>query len=173
MSKKYSASDDSKTDDQIKPVDFDIPASDVSGPDSQVEELTADLKRLQAEFINYKSRVEVEKVALSRIYKAQVIKDLLPVIDDLERALSHQPEDLKGNKWADGVTKVYDRLQKQLEKLGVTRIDALNQPFNPELHEAIHAEGEGDDVTVSEVLQSGYQLEDQVIRHALVKVVHA
>lgn len=138
--------------------------------DTRVDELTADLKRVQAEFINYKARMENEKAMLSQISKAQVIKDLLPVIDDLERALQHLPEDLKDNKWAQGVQKAYDRLQKQLEKLGISKIEALNHPFNPELHEAIHSEGEGDHEVVSEVMQNGYQLGNQVIRHSLVKV---
>lgn len=138
--------------------------------DQQILDLTNDLKRIQAEFINYKSRAEAEKLAVMSVSKAQVIKDLLPVIDDLERALSHQPEDLKDHKWAEGVAKVYDRLQKQLEKLGVKKIEALNQPFDPSLHEAISVEGEGDHQTVSEVLQNGYRLGDQIIRHTIVKV---
>lgn len=138
----------------------------------QIEELTLDLKRVQAEFINYKNRAEAERAVTADFAKSQVIKDLLPVIDDLERALAHQPEDLKENKWAEGVSKVYDRLQKQLEKLGVRKIEALNQQFDPNLHEAISVEGEGDHQVVSEVLQNGYILGDQVIRHTIVKVIN-
>ena len=137
-----------------------------------IGELTADVQRVQAEFINFKKRAEDEKAMLSQFSKSQVIKDLLPVIDDLERALQHQPAELKDNKWAEGVSKVYDRLQKQLEKLGVAKIEALNQPFDPNLHEAVQVEGEGDDQIVSDVLQSGYELNGQVIRHAVVKVLH-
>lgn len=139
---------------------------------SQVNELTADLQRLQAEFINYKNKVESEKALLGQFAKSQTIKDLLPVIDDLERALAHQPEELSNNKWVEGVSKVYDRLQKQLEKLGVTQIEALNQPFDPHFHEAVQVEGEGDQQVVSEVLQNGYKLHDQIIRHAVVKVIN-
>lgn len=139
---------------------------------SQLEELTADLQRIQAEFINYKNRVEAEKAALSEFSKAQTIKDLLPVIDDLERALAHLPEELADNKWAQGTQKVHDRLVKQLEKLGVTKLKALNQSFNPELHEAVQVEGDGDQQVVSEVLQDGYMFGDQVIRHAVVKVTN-
>lgn len=133
-------------------------------------ELLADLQRIQAEFINYKTRVEAEKLALSDYAKAQVIKDLLPVIDDLERALAHLPENLKEDKWAQGAQKVYDRLVKQLEKLGVKKIEALNQPFNPELHEAVQVEGEGSHQVVSEVLQNGYTAGNTVIRHVVVRV---
>lgn len=137
----------------------------------EVKELTADLQRLQAEFINYKTRVESEKAILSEFAKVNVVKDLLPVIDDLERALAHLPEDLTDNKWAQGAQKVYARLQAQLQKMGVTLISAIDQPFDPELHEAVSAEGDGDHKVVSEVLQNGYKLGDSVIRHAVVKVV--
>lgn len=136
----------------------------------QIEELTSDLQRIQAEFINYKNRMETEKATVSQFSKAQTIKELLPVIDDLERALSHLPGHLKEDKWALGVRSVYDRLQKQLEKLGVKKIDALNQPFDHHLHEAVQMDGEGDAQVVSEVLQNGYLFGDQVIRHAAVKV---
>jgi len=143
---------------------------DQPAEDAQVAALTADLQRIQAEFINYKNRVEVEKATLSQFAKAQTIKELLPVIDDLERALSHTPSELADNKWAQGVSTVYARVQKQLEKLGVTKIDAHGKPFNPELHEAVQVEGEGGREVISEVLQNGYIIGDQVIRHAIVKV---
>ena len=138
--------------------------------DAAMQELTADLQRVQAEFINYKQRTQEEKQQLSQFSKSQVIKDLLPVIDDLERALGHTPEDLQENKWAQGVQKVYTRLQTQLQKLGVTKIEALNQPFDPEFHEAVQVEGDGDIQTVSDVLQNGYKLDSLIIRHATVKV---
>lgn len=137
---------------------------------SQIEELTNDLKRVQAEFVNYKNRAENEKAILSQFSKVQVIKDLLPVIDDLQRALHHVPEELKDNKWAQGTQKVYDRLQKQLEKLGVKKIEALHQVFNPVFHEAVQAEGDGEQEIISEVLQDGYTLGDVVVRYATVKV---
>ncbi|MCB9822958.1 nucleotide exchange factor GrpE [Candidatus Nomurabacteria bacterium] len=145
---------------------LDVPSND------QVAELTADLQRLQAEFINYKSRVESEKAMLSQFAKVNVVKELLPVIDDLERALAHLPEDLTDNKWAQGAQKVYTRLQSQLQKMGVSVILAIDQPFNPELHEAVSAEGDGDHQVVSEILQNGYMLGDTVIRHAVVKVTN-
>lgn len=140
--------------------------------EQHIQEITADLQRVQAEFINFKNRSEQEKVQLASFAKSQVVRDLLPVIDDLERALSHLPEDLAENKWAQGVQKVHARLSQQLEKIGIKQIDALNKPFDPNLHEAVQAEGDGDNQIVSEVLQNGYVLGDIVIRHAIVKVVH-
>jgi molecular chaperone GrpE len=138
--------------------------------EQHISELTQDLQRVQAEFINFKKRSQDEKSQLSDFAKSQVIKDLLPVIDDLERALAHQPKDLENNKWAEGVKKIHERLTKQLEKLGVSKIEALNQPFNPELHEAVEVDGEGDTQIVSDVLQNGYKLNNRVIRHVIVKV---
>lgn len=138
--------------------------------DQQIQDLTADIQRVQAEFINFKNRNEQEKAQLSDFTKSQVIKDLLPVIDDLERALNHLPENLKEDKWAQGVQKVHGRLLKQLEKLGVKKIEALNQPFDHNLHEAVQVEGEGENQVVAEVLQNGYTLGNQVVRHAAVKV---
>lgn len=140
---------------------------------SREEELLGDLQRIQAEFINYKNRVEQEKATLAQHSKAQTVKELLPVIDDLERALAHLPNNLKEDKWAQGTQKVYDRLITQLEKLGVQRIKALNQPFDPHFHEAVQVEGEGDEQLVSEVLQNGYQLGEHIIRHAIVKVINS
>jgi molecular chaperone GrpE len=69
--------------------------------EQRIAELTHDVQRIQAEFINYKNRAENEKLALAEFAKSQVVKDLLPVIDDLERALAHQPKELKDNKWAE------------------------------------------------------------------------
>ena len=138
----------------------------------QVQDLTADLQRVQAEFINYKTRTEQEQTQLGAYAKSQVIKDLLPVIDDLERALTHQPADLKDDKWAQGVASVHGRLVKQLEKLGIKKLEALGQHFDPNLHDAVQVEGEGSEQIVSEVVQNGYTMGDQVIRHAVVKVVN-
>jgi molecular chaperone GrpE len=138
--------------------------------EQHIGELTQDLQRVQAEFINFKKRSEDERNQLSDFAKSQVVKDLLPVIDDLDRALAHQPKELENDKWAQGVKKIHERLEKQLEKLGVSKIEALDELFNPELHEAVQVDGEGDMQTVAEVLQNGYTLNDRVIRHAIVKV---
>lgn len=143
-----------------------------SSKDQQkIAELTDDLQRVQAEFINFKKRSDEEKAMLSQFAKADTVKKLLPIIDDLERALAHAPKDLKGNKWAEGVTKVYDRLLAQLEKMQIKKIEALNKPFDPLYHAAVSMEGEGHEQVVSEVMQNGYLCGDQVIRHAAVKVV--
>lgn len=174
MSKKQAKNKTTDTAQQMDTSSQTTTQNNIANDDqSVVEGLTNDLQRIQAEFINYKARVEAEKAVITQYSKVLVIKDLLPVIDDLERALGHMPTDLEANKWAQGVRSASNRLDKQLQKIGVTKIDALNQLFDPELHEAVQVEGEGDTQTVSEVLQNGYQLGDQVIRHAVVKVTNS
>ena len=140
----------------------------------QIGELTADVQRIRADFENYRKRVEIEKSQLTDMTKAATIIKLLPVIDNIERALAHAPNDLADNPWVQGVTSMAKNLEKSLSDLGLKRIDATpGAPFDPNLHEAVMMEdGRGDKEVVSEELRTGYMLGDQVIRHSMVKVTH-
>lgn len=141
--------------------------------DAEISELTTDLQRLRADFENYRKRVDVEKQQARSSGKAGTIMQLLPVIDTIERAIAHRPADLEGNKWADGVMSVTKQLTKQLEAIGVKRIDAKpGQVFNPGIHEAVQfdEDSEGDKEVVAEELQAGYLLDGSPVRHAMVKV---
>lgn len=141
--------------------------------EKQIDELVADLKRQRADFENYRKRVEAEKQQVRASTKASTVLQILPVIDTLERAISHRPDDLKGNKWADGVTSMTKQLEKQLGSLEVERIKASEGTvFNPDLHEAIQVDEDatGSSEVISKELQPGYTLAGQVIRPALVKV---
>jgi len=136
-------------------------------------ELTADLQRTRADFENYRKRVEAEKSQARSAGETAAILKLLPVIDNIERAIAHVPEDLQDNVWAKSVAGLTKQLDKSLEGLNVRRIDA--QPgttFDPELHEAIQfdEDAEGDSEVIAEELQAGYTLGGQPIRHAMVKV---
>lgn len=138
--------------------------------EQEIGELTADLQRIQADFVNFKRRSE-EDITRSRINgKSQMVKALLPVIDNLERALSWQPKELKKNEWAGGVRKIAVQLTKSLGEIGVYKIVTKGQEFNPEFMEAVGVEGKGDKEIVSEELQSGYIMNEEVIRPAMVKV---
>jgi molecular chaperone GrpE len=100
-----------------------------------------------------------------------VTKELLPALDNLERSLLHVPADLKGHDYIKGVQGVVKQFEKALSSIGVERIESVGEHFNPELHEAISIDdGDGDDEIISEELQAGYKLGDEVIRHAMVKV---
>lgn len=138
--------------------------------EQEIGELTADLQRIQADFVNFKRRSE-EDVARSRMSgKSQMIAALLPVIDNLERALSHQPKELKNNEWAQGLSKVAQQLTKSLGEIGVYKIITEGQEFNPEFMDAVSVEGEGDKEIVSGELQAGYVMNEEVIRPSMVKV---
>ena len=129
--------------------------------EAQVNELTQDLQRVRADFENYRKRVEQEKEMARASGKVGAIMKLLPVIDNIERAISHTPEDLKENKWALGVAGLVKNLEKSLESLNLARIEAsVGTKFDPELHEAIQfdEEAEGEQEVIAEELQSGYKL---------------
>jgi molecular chaperone GrpE len=133
------------------------------------------LQRERASFINYKRRMEQERNETVQYASAELLKKLLPVVDDFDRALAAIPEqERKNNKWVEGVELIARKLHTILEQQGVEPIEALNQPFDPNLMEAVACEdnaGEGDHVdTVSEVFGKGYKLRDRVLRPAMVKV---
>lgn len=137
----------------------------------QVDELTSALQHERADAINLRRRHENQIAGLRASVKAGVIAELLPIIDNFERALKHVPKDLAGNDYIKGVQAVVKQFEKTLADMGVERIKTVGQPFDPHLHEAVSVEeGEGQPETVSEELQAGYKLGDNVIRHAMVRV---
>lgn len=127
--------------------------------------------RLQAEFDNYRKRTEKERIA-SRKYEAQnLATELLPVIDNFERAL--QTEVDESNKgFYDGVKMVYEQLLQAMKSQGVEVMEVVNKPFDPNLHHAVMQEEDDSKESniVTEELQKGYMLKDKVIRPAMVKV---
>lgn len=141
--------------------------------EQQLGELTADLQRTRADFENYRKRVEQEKIAARTAGQSAAILKLLPVIDNIERAIAHTPADLQDNKWVQGVAGLVKNLEKSLDSLNLKRIEAApGTAFNPELHEAIQVDedAEGEQEIIAEELQAGYTLNGQPIRHSMVKV---
>ncbi len=137
----------------------------------QVTELTEALQRERADAANIRRRHDEQIATLRTSVKASVIEDLLPVIDNFERALKHVPKELVGNDYVKGVQGVVKQFEATLQSIGVTRIQTVGEQFNPHLHEAVSMEeGDGHNEIVSEELQAGYQLGDQIIRHATVRV---
>jgi molecular chaperone GrpE len=137
----------------------------------QVDELTAALQRERADAMNLRRRFEEQIASLRRSTKAQVITELLPVIDNLERALKHVPTELEANDYVRGVQGIVRQCGKTLEDMGVQRIETVGTDFNPRYHEAVSMEeGAGTREIVSEELQAGYRLGEDVIRHAMVRV---
>ena len=128
-------------------------------------ELKATLQRVKAEYDNYRKRsVRQEQAAADRA-KAAVITQLLPVLDDLDRARSH------GDLDSGPLRSVADKLTSALEGLGLSAFGDEGDEFDPERHEAVQHEGDGTKPVIGSVLRRGYRIGDRVIRHALVGVV--
>ena len=141
--------------------------------EKQVADLTLDLQRTRADFENYIKRVDGEKQTARDLGQASAISKLLPVIDNIERAIAYLPEDLKDNAWAQSVAGLVKNLDKSLESLNLKRIVATpGTAFNPDLHEAIQFDEDatGEHEVIAEELQAGYTLNGNPIRHAMVKV---
>ncbi len=141
---------------------------------AQIDQLTDALQRERADATNVRRRSEEERAKMAGFYKSLVVRELLPTIDNFERALKHAPREQGEQKlleWVEGVKKIVSSFEGVLAKIGVQRIKTVGEPFDPNLHEAVSMEeGEGEQEVVSEELQSGYSLGEEVIRHAMVRV---
>jgi molecular chaperone GrpE len=139
--------------------------------DEAIKELTDDLKRIQADFVNFKTRADANRLRDIQAGKEQAIKAFLPVLDNLDRAIAHEPKDIKEHQWVKGVTQMVKQLDSQLESIGVSKIGKAGEVFDPHKHEAIVMdESDGDTEVIAEVIQTGYQFGDTVICPAKVKV---
>jgi molecular chaperone GrpE len=133
-----------------------------------LDELKADLQRVQADFVNFKRRIEGERVELLQLAKADVVAELVPLFDNFDRALDHIPPELNDNAWVQGIAQVDKQIGEVLAQTGVSVYGQVGDEFDPKLHEAIAHEGSGDHIT--EVFQKGYRIDERVIRPARVKV---
>jgi len=149
-------------DDEVERELADIVAGDLQ---KQVEERTADLQRLQAEFANYRRRVERDRQAVAEQALGSVMLGLLPVLDDIDRARSHG--EVEG-----GFKLVADGLETTLTKLGLERFGDAGEPFDPTIHEALtHAlSADVTEPVCAEVYQPGYRVGDRILRPARVAV---
>ncbi|MBR3256630.1 nucleotide exchange factor GrpE [Candidatus Saccharibacteria bacterium] len=128
-----------------------------------VEELTADLQRTRADFENYRKQIEMQKENERKSTKLATVYKVLPLLDDLDRAIASYPE-LKA---------LEKSLQKTFDELGLSKIDSTpGVEFNPDLHEAVMVDGEGEKEVISETLRAGYYYDGDVLRPAMVKVRH-
>ena len=129
----------------------------------------ANWQRAEADFSNYKKRAEQEKNDTTTFANWALILNLLPVLDDLERAVSSLPQELVNLTWVDGILLIHRKLRAVLESQGLTEIEAIEKTFDPSLHEAVaHMEGK-EGMVINEV-QKGYKLKNKLLRPALVVV---
>ena len=130
--------------------------------DAKIAELTLDLQRVRADFENYRKQSDLQKQQHANVIKFTTVSKLLPLLDDIDRAISAHPDILSP------LTK---NLDKTLTELNLVKIPSdPGTPFNPDLHEAIAVEGDGDTETISETLRPGYTYEGNVLRPTMVKV---
>jgi molecular chaperone GrpE len=153
------------------PADESGNPSELNEYEQQIQQLTDALQRERADIINVRRQHDAQMDALRVVAKAKVIKDLLPVIDNFERAIKHVPTELVGNDYIKGVQGVVKQFEDTLASMGVERIKTVDEPFDPTYHEAVSMEeGDGTNEIVSEELQAGYKIGQDVIRHAMVRV---
>lgn len=134
-------------------------------------EMTADLQRVQADFENFKKRVASERSELMNSAKLSVLSDLLPALDNFDRAATHLPEHLAGDPWAQGMSYVGTQLETILADMGVKKFDPTGQEFDATEHEALeYVESEKPEGIVLETLTPGYIIGDRVVRPATVRV---
>ena len=146
------------------------------GPEQQLaeerakaERYLANWQRAQADFVNYKRRIEGEREEIGRFATASLVISLLPIMDDLERALASIDTRLAGLTWIDGIRLIHRKFQALMEAAGVREIAAEGQMFDPNVHEAVTYD-EGEEGRIVRELQRGYRLGDRVIRPSMVVV---
>jgi molecular chaperone GrpE len=144
--------------------------ADIDAARSEAAEYLDHLRRLQAEFDNYRKRVLKEQTDALERAAAPVMQRLLEVLDDFELALMSANDKPDFDRFLHGVELVYAKLADTLKAEGLERIEAQGKPFDPEQHEALMQTGEGDHLVVADVLRPGYTLRGRVIRPAGVRV---
>jgi len=139
---------------------------------AHADDQTQRLLRAQADFDNFRRRTQKEKEDLAKYASAQLITDLIPVIDNFERAMATKPDHPELESFGKGIDMIFRQLSDVLKSAGLTTMETVGQPFNPEFHQAVmqvesdeHEEG-----IIVEELQKGYVLKDKVLRPAMVKV---
>jgi molecular chaperone GrpE len=132
---------------------------------SAEEVLTEDLQRLQADYSNYRKRVDRDRAVAYELAVASVLNELLPILDDLDRARTHG--ELEG-----GFKSVADQIENAVTKIGLVKFGEAGTPFDPQIHEALMhlTSSEVNEVTATEILQKGYKYKERVLRPARVTV---
>lgn len=162
---------DNKNNEQVDTNDIVKLKEELSEQTKKADEYYEHLKRNMAEFDNYKKRVTKEKEKLYYTITSDVIADILPIMDNFEKAIDAKTTD---DSYKSGMEMIYTQLNEVLKKMGLEEIEALKTTFDPNFHEAVmHIEDENySEKEVVEVLRKGYKIGDKVIRHSMVKVAN-
>lgn len=179
MSKKEESKNEEMLDPEIveaveaeEPTEIDLLQEMIETLKAEVEKNLDGWQRAQAEFINYRKRMEREQSRLYEDATVRVVRQFLPLLDDLKRALQNKPANGEAAEWAGGIELVYRKMLTILENEGVTVMDVEGEQFDPNFHEAIAQEDSPDHESgqIIEVIQQGYMIGDRVLRAALVRV---
>lgn len=154
---------------ELEVEDIDSLKKSLEEEKAKAERYLSNWQRAEADFDNYKKRVEQERSEKDRFASIVLILNLLPVLDDFERAFNSLSAKLAQLTWIDGIRLIYRKLQATLEARGLSEIKTVGESFDPTVHEAV-SQGEGEEGKVIEELQKGYKLHDRLIRPALVVV---
>lgn len=137
----------------------------------EIEELTSLLKRVQADFDNFRKRTQKEKEDFGKYLNMDLILRILPVMDNFKLALRHLPKDLESNEWVHGIWHIEKQLEQILNDEGVTEIETTGKKFDPSFHEALEeVASEEPPETIIETITNGYMMGDKLIRPAKVKI---
>ena len=152
-------------------------AEDGASDEVTVESLVAErdglidqLQRSVAEFQNYRRRVDQDRFRLRETATQDIIRAILPIVDDLQRAIGVMPDEQRNSGLGEGITAIERKFRAVLERSGVTPIGNIGEPFDPAYHEAVATDESGQQSHIVEVFQTGYRQGDSVLRPAMVKV---
>ncbi len=161
-----------ETTEKVEEVEVSAEQEKISALEAKLEESENRLLRLQADFDNYRRRVRLDQEAAQKYRAQNLVTDILPALDNFERALKVDSEDEKIKTFLQGMEMVHRQLVEALKAEGLEAIEAVGQSFDPNLHQAVMQveEGEAESNTVLEEFQKGYKLKDRIIRPSMVKV---
>ena len=152
-----------------EPEDFESAMHALAAEREKAEKFLANWQRAEADLINFKRRSEHERCEMGNYANASLISALLPILDDLERALENQPDNAKDTPFVDGIKLIYQKFKAALDCWGLSEIEAEGQDFDPNIHEAVMCVP-GEEGKVVEELQKGYKLHERLLRPSMVKV---
>ena len=152
--------------------EYEAEIDEVTELQQKVGELTAALQRERADAVNLRRRHDDQVTSLRSVVRAGIIREFLPVMDNLDRSLKVVPKELVDSEYVKGIHGIIRQFEKVLKDIGVERIKTVGELFDPSVHEAVSMDedSEGTEEVVSEELQAGYRIGNEVIRHAMVRV---
>lgn len=150
----------------LDPTDFDNLKTELEETQGKLKEMTNITQHALADLQNFRRRAEEERASYVTYANADLMNDLIPVLENMNKALAHEPKDAE---WIKGAETVMKQLQQTLEKRGLTPVEAANKPFDPKIHEALMT-GPGPKDQVVEEYEKGYMLGEKVLKRSRVRV---